>query len=226
MSHYLPILLTILFVYNFSFNTEAQDKKSKHTLSLNVPFIINGSTSNDRYVWGQDLTSRLALSYGFEGKYMYKIFSHVSLGTAFGFYKQKFRIKKGAQFYQPNTAIFLKTGNFNYNCLITSIEMSYDKKNGADIFHLGSSFNYLYSFRQKYYGGLNGYEVHHHNMYLGYLIDINLFLEKMIGKKIGIGPSLIIPVVSKWKTDPFFYEPEIAKTKFSFGISICGTYHF
>ena len=232
-------LLFIIFLVggpsDFVFaQTSANHTSEKNQFSLLVPIILN-TTEVTYYITGNPRqTTSTAISYGLEMIYSRPIFNGFIFSAGVGYFKQRFNNERPFNYSYDSSLLLLSTKKYTYDNIKYLIGIGYSHKLKDVVLQESVSYHHLWSFRQKYIPSeltslsYRNYEVKRDKYSFGKMITINANATKEIDGKFSIALGLIMPIYTKWRKDPIFWEDrdDYYHSKFSLGVSASIMYNF
>ncbi len=213
----------------------SQTEKTKGSIGVSIPVIWNNSEATFYRLGNPMYPSGKAFSYGINTNYSRTLYKSIYGIVGIGYFKQQFKILRPFDFTQL-TRLLYSTESYNYSSVQSFIGIGYIKKiNKNDLIKVDVSYNYFYSFRQKYvvYKANNVWQINKKSLPLGGILNFDFGIERNISKKISLGGNFIIPIYTHWSKDEIFFkngysnnEQQIARNKFSAGVAVSCYYHF
>jgi len=209
-------------------------------LSLSQLFLWNNTTIFDIYS-GARASNKTgsAWSYGTNAKYSLGLTKELFATIGVGYFNQRFALRRGFDFYEPNvvTRLFYTTKNYSYRSFNYFGGLGYQvnlKKALGNILPVNSEFrfsaivNFYNSFQQEFDNG--GYhdpfygnpQTRNDNYQYGTSIQLKAGVVRPIYKKFIIGLDVVVPGYNRLRKDLIFKEnpDEYHGVNFSIGSSI------
>jgi hypothetical protein len=234
-------ILTFLFSLSFGYAYSQYKKGEVNSIGLSVPVILNNSNGVFYSLGNRKEPSGKAFSYGLNLNYTRAIYKNWFATIGVGYFKQSFNIIRPYYFDGDTiTNLLYSTKKYNYHCLNLSAGVGYSISiNKKFRFNGFASINLLNSFKQDYtptgYSGFEHKKVQKNkeSTQIGYMVNVSPGIEYMISKKMSIGANVVIPVITKWKSDEIFIKSlfgddsqKIAENRFTIGTLLNCKYHF
>ena len=234
-------ILTITFCLFCITNSDAQKSKIPGK-QLSKRFEITTFVNFDRYpsftYAGNPVNyNKLTLSgvsFGIEAGYKFDLSSRITLKPFLGYYKFNISdvdnwwslFNRTADARGTNRAInflILSSDKYHYNCINAGVhaEKHFPLKKNREFsagLQLSNYFTFSQSYHISYDNPSNPIENPYKDDRFGYFgsrVDVSAKLVKK-GRKLDIGPSIYLPIISTWKTDDFFLSENDNKTRSKF----------
>ena len=151
----------------------------------------------------------------------------LTLGT--GYFGQTFNLTRPFN-YDTFLLIGLVTENYTYHCLQVSPGLAYRHAlNNRYTLSGHLSYNWLYSFKQTYTPAAERFATQTNRSQFGFasLGLLSIGVERMIGERVAIGASIMVPLYTKWRNDEIFDDDPTTffQPEFSLGGSLHVVYH-
>lgn len=216
-----------------------------HELSVGHSFIWNRTTIFDAYSGARARNETgQAWSNGTRLTYTFSVSKKIYASIGLGYFIQRFGIRRGFDFYEPNvvTSLFYTTKNYGYKCI------SYTGGIGYRVALHGKKGKLIApSSELRFFWGVEGYQTFQQTFqhtyaedfltnpnpqkrkdwyHYGYSVLLNGGLVRPIARRWKIGIDLTAPIHNRWRKDAIFREntDEYHGTDFSLGASANITY--
>ncbi len=231
----LTFILLQLYIYAHSQHTRLSE------IGISQLFIWNRTTIHDVYSGTRtaDKTGK-EWSFGTNAHYSFTVSKNIYATIGVGYYDQRFTIRRGFDFYEPNvvSSIFYTTKNYAYKNLHYFGGLGYRiniNPKRKQIFLANSElrlmalYNGFSTFRQEFrhtyaddFLGNPNPMVRKSNYHFGSAIYIKGGLLCPLIKKIKAGADVVLPVFNRWRKDFIFREnvDDYYGADFSMGVSL------
>ncbi len=233
MKKYIAILVFVFEIQSLT----AQEKKHANRIGLSVPVIMNSSEGMHYLLGNRILSEGTAFSSGLSFFYARDIFKRIYLKTGLGYFKQSFSPQRYTIFSAASspTRLPFYTKSYHYNSIWLTAGLGYRQRvNQNYVVDVGISYDYLYSFHQKYKEKKveNNYKTQSNHIPVGTMTNFSLGLERKV-RNLSVNINVLIPVIVRWNEDVAFFKytyandtQKIAVNKFSIGSSLSFNYNF
>jgi hypothetical protein len=225
-------LLTLLLISYLS--AASQTVKMKSSISVSIPVIYNNSEASYYQLGGAKFRRGKAASYGLNIAYSHALYDGVYGKLGVGYFKQSFGIIRPFR-YESSLDLLYSTNSYHYDNVQLFCGIGYKLILKKWILLNGNiTYNQYYSYRQKYINHSPvPSQVNHKSLSLGRMINLEFGEERRISKKVSIETNIVFPVFTNWNNDEIFInnyyssdEQQIARNKFSAGITVSCNYNF
>ena len=242
MKIYKPLFIKQIFLLFLCYTGTqfcfSQIQHNKGRIGITVPVVYNYSAGVYYQTGNRKMPGGSAFSYGLNVNYILPVYRYIFIKAGAGFFKQNFKIHRPFKFDDSDMLFHTKSYsylNIDWHAGI-GIKKSLGDKTQIEII---GSYMSLHSIKQYYtptylslYSPRNR-QTEARSFPLGYSLNVELGATRDISEKFSLGSHLSFPFIVHWNSDPIFvntyYSPDqqqIAKNKFSAGLSVSAYYNF